>query len=456
LKDELNVRGGLIRPGDPSYEEARAVFNAMVDKRPSLIARCTGVDDVVPAVHFARDHGLELAVRSGGHAVAGTSSSNGGIVLDLRSMNGVTVDPVRRRARVGGGATWEDFDGAAQAFGLATTGGRVSTTGVSGLTLGGGSGWLERKHGLACDNLVSAEVVTAAGAVVTASEAEHPDLFWALHGGGGNFGVVTSLEFRLHPVGPPVLAGLLLWPVTFGEELVRYFRSFLEDAPVELGSAVGFVTGPEAEMIPAHLRGQLCAVAVVCYAGPVEEGEAVIKELRTFGPPDADLVGAVTYAEFQRLFDDGNVAGRRNYWTADHLPVLTDEAITTFVGHASAMTSVHSQCLLYPWDGAVTRVDDDATPLPRSKAAWVAHPLAMWTDPAEDATHIGWARAFTADLKRFGDGGVYLNFIGDEGDDRIRSAFGSNYPRLAAIKAEYDPHNLFRLNHNIRPEVDST
>lgn len=351
--------GELIRPEESDYDEARAVFNAMIDKRPGLIA-------------LAREGGLELAVRSGGHAVAGTSSTDGGLVIDLRPMNDVTVDPALRLARVRGGATWGDFDSAAQEFGLATTGGWVSSTGVSGLTLGGGSGWLERKHGLACDNLVSAEVVTADGRVVTASDTVNPDLFWALHGGGGNFGVVTSLEFRLHPVGPTVLAGLLLWPGAAGHALVRFYRRFIEDAPDELGSAVGFITGPPADFIPGHLRGTICGAVAVCYAGPIEEGQGVIKALRTFGPPDADLVQPMPYAGFQSMLNDNNQTGFRNYWTADYLDDLNDEAIATFVGHASRM---NTQCFLIPWGGAVARVAEHATPLAHRGAAWVAHPL---------------------------------------------------------------------------------
>jgi FAD/FMN-containing dehydrogenase len=443
--------GALIRPDDSEYDETRTVFNAMVDKHPALIARCHSANDVVAAVDCARECGLELAIRSGGHAVTGASSSDGGLVIDLRPMNQVAVNPARRLARVGAGATWGDFDAAAQEFGLATTGGRVSTTGVSGLTLGGGSGWLERKYGLACDNLVSAEVVTADGRVVTANETVNPDLFWALHGGGGNFGVVTSLEFRLHPVGPTVLAGLLLWPGAAGPELVRFYRDFAESAPDELGSAVGFLTGPPAEFVPRHLRGMICAAVVVCYCGPVGEGERVLKALRSFGPPDADLVQPMPYTGLQSMLDDANRAGLRNYWTADYLDELSDEAVDTFAEQAFRMGSPHSQCLLFPWGGAVARIGEDATPLARRGSAWVAHPMAMWTEPDEDAEHTGWAREFSAAMRPFVSGGVYLNFIGDEGEDRIRAAYGTHHGRLRQIKAKYDPDNLFHLNQNITP-----
>jgi FAD/FMN-containing dehydrogenase len=369
-------------------------------------------------------------------------------------MKEISIDPALRRARVSAGVTWGEFDAAAQEFGLATTGGRVSTTGVSGLTLGGGSGWLERKHGLACDNLISVEVVTADERVLTASDTTNPELFWALHGGGGNFGVVTSFEFRLHPVGPIVLAGLLLWPGIAGSDLVRCFRDFAAAAPEELGSAVGFVTAPPEEFVPKHLHGRICGAVALCHAGPVEEGEAVLKALRTFGPPEADLIRAVPYASFQSMLDDANPPGLRNYWTSDYLNELSDDAIDTFVSYASRMPSPHTQSFLIPWGGAVARVAEGDTPLAQRDAAWVAHALVMWKEAAEDDEHIRWARAFTADMKRFTSGGVYLNFIGDEGEDRIRAAYGKQYDRLAEIKAKYDPHNLFRLNQNVRPAGD--
>jgi FAD/FMN-containing dehydrogenase len=443
--------GEVVCPGDPGYDDTRTLFNAMVDKHPALIARCRSAADVAAAVNLAREEGLELAVRSGGHSVAGMSSTHRGLVIDLRPMNDVVIDPTLRVARVGAGATWGDFDAAAQEFGLATTGGRVSTTGVSGLTLGGGSGWLERKHGLACDSLVRAEVVTADARVVTASEETNSDLFWALHGGGGNFGVVTSFDFRLHPVGPTVLAGLLLWPGAAGHDLVRFYRALVEGAPDELGSAVGFITGPPLESIPRHLQGTSCCVVVLCYAGPVEEGKEVVKALRSFGPPDADLVQSMPYAGFQSIFDDSNPPGLRNYWTADYLEHLNDDAIDAFVDHASRLGSPRSDCFLIPWGGAVARTAEGETPLAQRNAPWVTHALLKWEQPREDTEHIGWARAFTAAMKRFGSGGVYLNFIGDEGEDRIRAAYGDNYSRLVEIKAHYDPHNLFRLNPNLKP-----
>lgn len=382
----------------------------MVNSRHVVIARCRRVEEVVEAVQLAGQAGLDLAVRSGGHSAAGMSSGDGGLFVDVRPMNDVSIDSALRVARVGGGATWGEFDTAAQEFGLATTGGRISTTGVSGLTLGGGSGWLERKYGLACDNLLSVELVLADGNVVTASETSHPDLFWALHGGGGNFGVATSFDFRLHPVGPTVLAGLLLWPAEAGADLVSFYRDFAAGAPDELGSAAGFITGPAADFVPEALQGTICAVVALCYAGPIEEGEAMVQALRRFGPPAADLVGPMPYASFQSLLDDASPAGRRNYWTTDHLDEVSDDAVAAFVAHAGRMASPHGQCVLIPWGGAVGRLPEEATPLAQRGAAWV--------------------RAFTTDMKPFGS-------------DRIRATYGKHYDRLAQIKAEYDSSNLF-------------
>lgn len=391
--------------------------NAMMNSRHAVIARCRKVEEVVEAVQLAGRAGLDLAVRGGGHP-ADMPSCDGGLVIDVGPMNDISIDSALRVARVGGGATWGEFDTTAQEFGLATTGGRISTTGVSGLTLGGGSGWLERTYGLTCDNLLSVEIVLADGNVVTASETTHPDLFWALHGGGGNLGVATSFDFRLHPVGPTVLAGLLLWPASAGADLLSFYRDFAAGAPDELGSAAGFITGPAADFVPEAFQGTICAVVALCCAGPIEEGKAMVKPLRRFGPPAADLVGPMPYASFQGLLDDAGPAGRRNHSTTDYLDEVSDEAVAAFVDHASRMASPHGQCVLIPRGGAVGRVPEEATPLARRDAAW--------------------ARAFTTDMK-------------PSGSDRIRATYGNHYDRLAQIKAKYDPGNLFRHNQNIAP-----
>jgi FAD/FMN-containing dehydrogenase len=450
--DRLNGQfsGKVIRAGDPDYDEVRSVFNAMIDRRPELIAQCRSPEDVATALRFGRYRELDIAVRSGGHSVAGMSLNDDGLVIDVRPMNTVEVDPEARTARVGGGCTWAELDRATQAHGLATTGGRVSTTGVAGLTLGGGSGWLERKHGLSCDNLVSVELVTADGSLITASAEEHPDLFWALHGGGGNFGVATALTFRLHPVGPQVLAGLLLYDADKGRELLRCARDLLPAAPEELGSAVAYLTVPPEEGLPAHLHGRLVSGLALCFAGPIDEGEHLLHPFRDLGP-EVDLVEPTHYADFQSSIDDP--PGYRNWWTAEYLHEISDEAIDVIHRHGLATpTPGPSQTLVVPWGGAVARIDDDETPMQQRDASWVVHPFGLWEDATADEQVIGWARTFRDDVTRFSSGGTYLNFIGDEGQDRVRAAFGAEkYARLAQIKARYDPDNVFRGNHNIVP-----
>ena len=450
--DRLNDQfsGKVIRAGDPDYDEARTVFNAMIDKRPELIAQCRSPEDVAAALRFGRHRDLDIAVRSGGHSVAGMSLNDDGLVIDVRPMNSVEVDPEARTARVGGGCTWAELDRATQAHGLATTGGRVSTTGVAGLTLGGGSGWLERKHGLSCDNLVSVELVTADGSLITASADEHPDLFWALHGGGGNFGVATALTFRLHPVGPEVFAGLLLYDADKGRELLRCARDLLPAAPEELGSAVAYLTVPPEESLPAHLHGRLVSGLALCFAGPVDEGECLLQPFRELGP-EVDFVEPTRYADFQSSIDDP--PGYRNWWTAEYLHDISDEAIDVIHRHGLATPSpTPSQTLVVPWGGAVARIDDAETPMQQRDASWVVHPFGLWEEESDDEQVIGWARAFRDDVTRFSSGGTYLNFIGDEGQDRVRAAFGAEkYARLAQIKARYDPDNVFRGNQNIVP-----
>jgi FAD/FMN-containing dehydrogenase len=415
-----------------------------------VIAQCAGPEDVAAALRLGRERGLEITVRAGGHSVAGTSLCDDGLVIDVRPMRQVEVDPARRTARVGAGCTWSELDRATQEHGLATTGGRVSSTGVTGLTLRGGSGWLERRHGLTCDNLVSVELVTADGAPITASEDEHPELFWALHGGGGNFGVVTALTFRLHPVGPEVLAGLLLYGAERGHDLLRLTRDFMADAPDEFGPALAYLTVPPEEELPAHLHDRLAAAIVLCYTGPVADGERLVEPFRALGP-EADLVGPVAYADFQCSIDDP--PGHRNWWTAEYLHEVTDEAIDVIHAHAlRTPTPAPAQSFIVPWGGAVARVGEDQTPLTQRDATWVVHPFALWADPADDAAVIGWARGFRDAVRPFASGGTYLNFIGDEGEDRVRAAFGEQkYRRLTAIKARYDPGNVFRGNQNIKP-----
>jgi len=439
----------LIRPDDDAYEESRRVFNAMVDRRPAVIATCATPSDVTDALALAKREGYEVAVRAGGHSVAGLSMNDGGIVIDVRPMNNTAVDPDQQTIRVGAGALQGEFDRATQEHGLATTGGRVSTTGVAGFTLGGGSGWLERSFGFGCDNLIAAELVTADGREVRASESENPELFWALHGGGGNFGVITAFEFRVHPVGPIVLAGLLGWQGDAGRDVARVFRDLVHDTPEQLGAGLTMLTAPPLPFVPEHLQGKSAIAIAMCWAGDVDEGQEVVAPFRAL-EPDLDLVLPMPYADFQCIVDDP--PNMYNYWTADCHDVFPDDALDVYVKYGLDLPSPLAQQTLVAWGDGVARVSDDATPIANRDAKWVTHPLGIWEDPADAEASISWVRNFRRDIARHATGGTYLNWIGNEGQDRIRAAYGDEkYRRLTEIKAEWDPTNLFRGNQNIEP-----
>jgi len=440
----------LIKPDDARYDEARTVFNSMIDKRPGVIAQCATPADVRDALQLAASQGRhDVAVRAGGHSVAGVCLNDDGLVIDVRPMKDIQVDADKRQVRVGAGVTWGEFDRATQEHGLATTGGRVSTTGVAGLTLGGGSGWTERAWGLTCDNLVSVDLVTADGREVTASEDDNPDLFWALHGGGGNFGVATSFVFKLHELGPLVTAGLMLWPGDAAADVARQFRDLAASAPDELGTALVFLTGPPEEFVPAHLQGTTVLGIAGLWVGDVDEGADAMQPLKDLAP-EVDLVGPMPYADFQCMIDDP--PGMRNYWSADYHDSFPDDALDVFVKYGFSKQSPLSQLLLLPWGGAVARVGEDATPMTKRSTTWITHPFAVWEDAAADAANIEWAKGFRRDIAHYATGGVYLNFIGDEGEDRVRAAYGeAKYTRLAGIKGEWDPTNVFRGNQNIKP-----
>lgn len=436
------VRGPVLTAADPGYDAARRIWNAMIDKRPALIVRCAGAADVLEAVRFAATHGVLTSVRSGGHNVAGTAVCDGGLMIDLSPMKGIQVDPVARTAWAQPGLLWQEFDHETQAFGLATTGGVVGETGIAGLTLGGGVGWLVRKYGLTCDNLLAADIVTADGQLRHANSEENDDLFWALRGGGGNFGVVTAFHYRLHPVST-VFAGLVIHPRNAARDVIRFHRDFIAAAPEELASNVGLVTAPD---------GQSVVALASCYCGDLDEGERVLRPLREFGSPLVDDVKPMPYAGIQGVFGPAFPWGNRNYWKSSFLRALPDAAVDAVIEQADRARSPLSAVVLEYYGGAASRIAPDATAFPHREAPYHLLILGQWRDAAEDPMHIGWARDGWEAVRRWSSGAVYMNALGDDaGAQAVRDAYGVNYPRLAALKAKFDPTNLFRLNQNIAP-----
>jgi FAD/FMN-containing dehydrogenase len=447
------LRGELIRPDDPSYDEARQIFNGMLDKRPALIVRCAGVADVMSAVRFAHESELLVAVRGGGHNVAGSAVCDGGIVIDLSQMKGIWIDPAARTARVEPGVTWGELNHDLQAFGLGATGGYVSTTGVPGLTLGGGLGWLMRKHGLACDNLLSADVITADGRLLRSTATENADLFWGLRGGGGNFGIVTSFEFQVHPVGV-ALAGLLVYPLAAARDVLKLFREFAETAPDELTWGVLLLTAPRAPFVPEQAQGLPVAAITLVYTGPIDEGEQAIRPLREFGPPVVDLVQPMPYAAAQCMADDFFPPGLRHYWKSSFLPRLSDDAIDTLATRFETVPSPQTIVIVEQLGGAVARVDGAATAFPHRFWDFNFLTTSMWPDAQDDEENIAWTRDLWDAMQPFTSDAVYVNFLGVEGEERVRAAYGTTrYEQLVALKNEYDPTNFFRLNQNIKPAM---
>ncbi len=445
------VRGAVITPDDEGYDEARRVHNGMIDREPRAVVRCSDVTDVRVVVDAARDGGLDLAVRGGGHSVPGFGTGDDALVIDLSPMNGVRVDPGRRSARAEGGCTWGQLDHATHGFGLATTGGLVSTTGVGGLTLGGGIGHLTRSCGLSCDNLVSADVVTADGGFLTASEDQHPELFWALRGGGGNLGVVTSFEFRLHPVAT-IYGGPIFYPVEHAAHVLEFFDDFLAKAPEELGAFFGFQIAPPLPFIPEERHGETMCAIVTCWTGPLEKGEpALAPLLEDAGPVVAQHVGPMPYPALNSAFDGLYPDGLQHYWKADFVRELTPAAIEAHVHHGPLVPSVHSTMHLYPLDGAVQRVSADATAFAHRDSRYVAVIVGMWPDPADNEANTRWVRDYWQAIHPHSEEGGYVNFMAGDDQGRIRANYGANYDRLAAVKATYDPHNLFHLNQNVTP-----
>ena len=446
------ARGAVIAPGDSAYDQARAVWNGMIDRRPSAILRCAGVADVVAGVKFASARSLPIAIRGGGHNVAGFGTCDGGLLLDLGSMNAVRVDPARKVAHVQGGARWGQVDHETQVFGLATTGGLVSTTGVAGLTLGGGIGWLMREHGLSCDNLIAADVVTAGGALVRAAEDENPDLLWALRGGGGNFGVVTGFEFRLHPVGPVVHGGAVFCPIERAREVLSFYAGWVGGLPDRLTTAAVFLTAPPMPFIPPEHQGRKMIAIAACHTGEPFRATADLRPLKEQVRPAVDLMGPIPYAHLQSMFDEGAPAGVRAYWKTEYLSGLTESAIEALAGAAEAMPAGMAQLHLHQLGGAAARVSPESSAFGHRDAPFAVNVVGLWPEPALDGEHVSWVRSAIGALSPLATGGVYLNFSGDEGAERVKAAFDEGtYGRLAGIKSRYDPQNLFRVNQNIRP-----
>ncbi len=438
------LRGSLIRPGDEAYEQARHVWNGNIDRHPALVVRCAGVADVIAAVNFARDNHLLLAVRSGAHSAAGYGTCDGGLVIDLSPMKGIWVDPQRKVARAQAGVLWNELDAETQAFGLATTGGVVSNTGIAGLTLGGGLGWLMGKHGYTVDNLRSVDVVTADGRFLTASTDEHADLFWGLRGGGGNFGIVTSFEYQLHEVGPIILGGLVIHPLDQAAEVLRFYREFSADLPDEAEAYVALLTTPDGHPVVALVLG---------YNGPIDEGEQVLAPARRFGTPLADLVQPMPYVARQSMMDEGNaVHGIHRYWKSGFTETISDELIDVIIDGARSFSSPYSAILVFNIHGAATRVPASATSVGLRGRKWDINVISQWTDPAESPQHTAWTRELWRRIEPLVSASAYLNHLaGDDKPQKVRASFGENYDRLVALKQQWDPTNLFRLNPNVKP-----
>ncbi len=446
------LRGALCMPGDADYEKSRSLWNAMIDRRPKLVVRAAGAADVIRAVSFSREQDLPLAVRGGGHNIAGNAVCDGGLMIDLSPMRSVRVDPARRTAHVEPGVLLGDFDREAQAFGLATPLGINSTTGVAGLTLGGGFGWLSRKFGLTVDNLLSADVVTADGKLLRAGPDENPDLFWAIRGGGGNFGVVTSFEFRLHPVGPEVLSGLIIHPISRAKELFDAYRRIAADAPDELTCWVVLRKAPPLPFLPEKVHGTEVMIFALCYVGDMEKGKKAVAPLQALGQPHADVVGPHPLVGWQAAFDPLLAPGARNYWKSHDFKELDDAVVQLFIDYAGRLPSPECEVFLGQLGGAINRIAPEGTAYPHRDAEFVMNIHARWTDRAQDQECMGWARKLFDDAAPHATGGVYVNFMPEDETQRVREgAYGCNYERLLTLKKKYDPQNVFRMNQNIRP-----
>jgi FAD/FMN-containing dehydrogenase len=449
---KASLRGELIQPTDAGYDEARKVYNAMINRRPALIARCADVADVITSVQFARENKMLLSIRGGGHNAGGLGVCDDGLVIDLSHMKGIRVDPVERTARVEGGCTWGDVDHATHAFGLAAPTGIISTTGVGGLTLGGGLGHLTRKCGLTIDNLLSADVVLADGRFVIANADKNQDLFWAIRGGGGNFGVVTSFLFRLHPVHTDY-AGPMLYEMSEAPKIMAWYREFIRRAPEDLTGFFAFLNVPPGPPFPIPLHNKTMCGIVWCYSGPMDKAEEIFKPIRSFSPPACDLVGPIPHTALQSMFDGLYPTGHQWYWKADFVNELSDEAIALHIKYCSKIPTMQSSMHLYPINGAAHRVGKNDTPWSYRDATWAQVIVGVDPNPANKDKISAWAKEYWDAVHPYSAGGAYVNFMMDEGEDRVKASYKGNYDRLVAVKTKYDPNNLFRVNQNIKPTV---
>ncbi|MBW4519096.1 MAG: FAD-binding oxidoreductase [Scytolyngbya sp. HA4215-MV1] len=448
---KTHVKGQVILPNDPSYNEVREIWNAMIDRRPAVIVQCAVADDVATVITFARENGLELSIRGAGHNIAGNAVCDDGVMLDLSTMKNVRVDAQKRRAYVEPGATLADFDQAAQIHGLATPVGINSTTGIAGLTLGGGFGWLTRKYGMTIDNLVSAAVITADGKQLRASATENPDLFWAIRGGGGNFGIVAEFEFALHPVGPEILAGLIVFPFSQAKQVLTQYRQFVESAPEELTVWVVLRKAPPLPFLPEPVHGKEVVVLAIFYTGDIAEGEKLVEPLRGFGDAYGEHIGAQPYVAWQQAFDPLLTRGARNYWKSHNFTELGDGALDAIVESVAKLPSPQCEIFIAFLAGAANRVSSDAMAYYHRDAKFVLNVHGRWDESAQDETGIAWAREFFRASTPYASAGAYVNFMTGEEGDRITAAYGANYDRLVQIKKRYDPENIFHLNQNIKP-----
>ena len=451
-----NLRGEILFPSQESYDAERAIWNGMINKKPGLIIRCEGASDVIHSVRFAREHNLLISVRGGGHNISGNAVTDGGLMISLSKMKGITVDPVRRTATVQPGVRWGEVDKETQVFGLAAPGGIVSSTGIAGYTLGGGFGWISRKYGFAADNLISVDMVTAEGKFLTVNESENADLFWGLRGAGSNFGITTSFKFKLHPVGPNVVAGIIFYDIKDAKSVFNFYRDFAKNSPDELTSLIVLRLAPPAPFLPKELHGKPVIGISLLYCGEIEEGKKIVEPLKKFGNPIIDLITVKPYLAHQAMFDAGQLTGNQYYWKSEYLPGVNDTCAEVLLNNLSKITSPLTGVLIFQLKGQIDKINHNETAIGNRDAAFVININSCWENPDESEKHIKWTRDFWKSVKPFSTGGVYVNFLADDDNERVKSAYKENYEKLVSLKKKYDPSNFFRLNQNIKPENNFT